>query len=172
MLDLTHVPGLKRLIVEETQLTEIPFHAVPELVTLSYRGTPLGWLDYSQVPKLQYLDCSDTDIEETVITGDTLPSLVTLRIAENENVLSIQLDTFVSLEQLDCASCSLTEIDVALFTKIRYLRCSYNQIETLDFSDVKQVYAVECYGESLQSMIVTNWAEAAYADCLITRVYE
>ena len=171
-LDLTNVPGLKRLIVEETNLTEIPLQAVPELVTLSYRGTPLGWLDYSQVSKLQYLDCSGTAIDTAVITGETLPALVTLRIADNEGVEAIQLDTFAFLEQLDCASCSLTELDVELFTKIRYLRCSYNQIETLDFSQVKQIYSVECYGESLQSMIVTNWAEAAYADCPITRIYE
>lgn len=171
-LDLTNVPGLKRLIVDETELTELSLTAVPELVTLSYQGTPLGWLDYSGLSKLQYLDCSDADIELSVITGETLPALTTLRIAENPGLEEIQLASFPSLEQLDCADCALTEINLKDFTHIRYLRCSNNQITELDFSHVKQLFSVECYGESLQSMIVTNWAEAAYADCPIARVYE
>ncbi len=171
-LNLTNVPGLKRLIVDETKLTELALTAVPELVTLSYRGTPLGWLDYSPLSKLQYLDCSDAGIKVSVITGETLPLLTTLRIADNTGVKEIQLASFLSLEKLDCAQCALTEIDVEHFTKLRYLRCSYNRITELDLSHIKQLYAVECYGQSLQSIIVTNWAKAAYADCPITKVYE
>ncbi|MBR5500788.1 MAG: choice-of-anchor A family protein [Clostridia bacterium] len=171
-LNLTNVPGLKRLIVDGTELTDLSLSAVPELITLSYRGTPLGWLDYTPVSKLQYLDCSDANIEPSVITGETLPLLNTLRIEENAGIEVIQLDTFSSLERLDCASCAITEINVEDFTRIRYLRCSYNRIKALDFSSVKQIYSVECYGDSLQTMIVTNWAEKAYADCPITRVYE
>ena len=171
-LDLTNVPGLKRLIVDETALRELDLNTVPELLTLSYKGTPLGWLDYSPLSKLQYLDCSDASIELSVLTGETLPVLTTLRMADNAAVEAIQLGTFSALEKLDCAGCALTEIKVDDFPRIRYLRCSNNQITELDFSRVKHIYAVECYGKSLQSMMVTNWAEAAYADCPITRIYE
>lgn len=169
-LDLSGVPLLQRLVIEQTALEEISLSAVPNLSILSYRGTPLGWLDYSVLQKLQYLDCSDAGIELSNITGESLPELITLRIAQNEQITQIDLSTFPKLARLDCASCSLTEIDLEHFTHLQYLRCSNNKIETLDFSHFKQLFSVECYGASLQSMIVTNWAEAAYADCPITRV--
>ena len=169
-LDLSGVPLLQRLIVERTAIEELSFSAVPNLAVLSYQGTPLGWMDYSALTKLQYLDCSDSGIDVSCITGETLPELLTLRVAQNIHVTEIDLSTFAKLARLDCASCSLTEINLEYFTHLQYLRCSNNQITSLDFSGFKQLFSVECYGSSLQSMIVTNWAEAAYADCPITRV--
>lgn len=169
-LDLTDVPLLKRLVLDRTELTALALSAVPDLCVLSYQGTALGWMDYTVLPKLQYLDCSDSGITQAVITGETLPALVTLRIEKNVEITEIDVASFLNLAQLDCAACALTEIDLEHFPLLTYLRCSDNQISQLDFSGFKQLYRVECYGDSLESLIVTNWAEAAYADCTITRV--
>ena len=169
-LDLSDALSLQRLVLERTALTELDFSAHRALKVLSYGGTKLGWLDFTDLPVLQYLDCSDSGITETEITGETLPNLITLRVADNPEVTSVALATFPNLAQLDCASCSIETITLADFPHLYYLRCSYNKITELDFSELRQVYAVECFGETLQKLVVTNWAEYAYADCEITRL--
>lgn len=64
-LDLSAAAGLERLVLDNNpSLTALDFTSNPKIKILSYSGTPLGWLDYSPLPELYYLDCSNSRVRD------------------------------------------------------------------------------------------------------------
>lgn len=164
-LDVTGLPDVRRLIIEyNDNLKSIDISGMPLLEILNYNDTPLGWLDFSTCPNLEYLDCADVsmsdDIEE--ITGELFPNLKTLIIRYNDNIEHIDFGSFPKLETVDCSNCSISKFDMEGCDKLRYFRGSYNKTSRVDFSMCSSLEYIEIYYRSLKRATIPSGVRKAY----------
>lgn len=75
------------------------------------------------------------------------------------------LEYFVNLEEFDCGSNYITEIDVSNLTKLTHLRCVENDIEKLDVSNLKNLVSLYCYTNQITSLDLSNNSKITYLDC-------
>lgn len=94
-----------------------------------------GTLDCSYFSRLEYLDCSNSDLTH-------------LKISEN-----------TSLRYLDCSGNKLNDLDIFRLTLLATLNCSNNKISDLDLSNNLNISTLNCAGNQLEDLDLTyNYA--------------
>lgn len=107
-----------------------------EIKTFDDSNTQLaGTLDCSYFSRLEYLDCSNSN-------------LIHLNISEN-----------TSLRYLDCSGNKLNDLDVFRLTLLATLNCSNNMISDLDLSNNLNISTLNCANNQLETLDLTyNYA--------------
>lgn len=153
-IDISAAADLERLILDKnSELRELDFTNNTKLKVLSYSDTPLGWMDYSALPELYYLDCSRSQVRDYLtITGETLPNVRMLDISGNGNIQTFYIQTFPKLESVNCSSCSIIELDFSNSQSLTYFKGSYNRLRNIDFRGASALKYIETYGASVESL--------------------
>lgn len=164
-LNVTGLSNVRRLIIEyNDNLKSIDISGMPLLEILNYNDTPLGWLDFSTCPNLEYLDCADVNMSDDIeeITGELFPNLKTLIIRYNDNIEHIDFGSFPNLETVDCSNCSISKFDMEGCDKLKYFRGSYNKTTRVDFSMCSSLEYIEIYYRSLRRATIPSGVTKAY----------
>ena len=143
--DLTGIENftaLKRLEVQNQQLTKLDVSKLTELETLWCDNNQLTSLDLTQNTKLIHLQCTNNQLE-------------TLNLAHN-----------TSLTQLGCDNNQLTQLDVANNTALELLSCSYNQLNTLNVAQNTALEDLRCYNNQLTTLDLSTNVNLKYIECM------
>lgn len=167
-LNISEASSLMRLVLDNTALTSLDTGKNTELRILSVNGSKTGWPVSAPLPHLTYLDCTGSGAVSEKITGEMLPALTTLKIADNPGIKAVDGTTFPELTALDAKDCSLTEFYPGQDTKLTYIRLSGNPIRELDFSMINHIFSVECYSNQLVFITVTRWASVVGVYCPVS----
>ena len=82
---------------------------------------------------------------------------ITVMDVSRKSVASLKgIELFTALQDLDCSSNQLTELDLSQNTQLLYLECSQNQLTSLDVSGLTSLQILFCYRNKLQSLDVTT----------------
>ncbi len=143
--DLTGIENftsLKRLEVQNQQLTKLDVSKLTELETLWCDNNQLTSLDLTQNTKLIHLQCTNNQLE-------------TLNLAHN-----------TTLTQLGCDNNQLTQLDVANNTALELLSCSYNQLNTLNVAQNTALEDLRCYHNQLTTLDLSTNVNLKYIECM------
>lgn len=159
-IDISAAKDLERLVLDKNpELKELDFTDNTKLRVLSYSETPLGWMDYSALPDLYYLDCSRSQVRDYLtLTGETLPNIRMLNISGNSNIQTFYIQTFPKLESVNCSSCSILELDFSNSQALTYFKGSYNRLRNIDFRGAVNLKSIEAYGASVESLDIRGLA--------------
>ena len=153
-LNISPAADLERLVLDDNpKLAALDFTQNPKIKILSYAGTPLGWLDYSVLPELYYLDCSNSRVKEYLtITGDTLKNIRMLDISGNSNIQTFYIQTFPLLESVNCSNCTILELDFSNSANLKFFKGSYNRLKNIDFRGAVNLKQIEAYRNTVESL--------------------
>ena len=172
---LENMPGIKALSIVDTTLAEInispaidlehlvldnntslktlDFTQNAKIEVLSYSGTPLGWMDYSYLPNLYYLDCSYSSVKAYLtISGENLQNVRTLDISGNGEIQTFAINTFPMLERVNCSRCCILNLDFSNSQRLTYFKGSNNRLTNIDFRGAVNLQYIEVYGNTVQSI--------------------
>ena len=150
-LDISFAAELERLVLDNNKsLKTLDFTNNSKLKILSYSGTPLGWMDYSVLPELYYLDCSYSNVDAYLtITGETLQNVKMLDISGNGDIQTFYINTFPKLEKVNCSRCCIVNIDFTGMSNLQYFKGSYNRFTSIDFKGAENLKYIEVYGSTV-----------------------
>lgn len=153
-LDISAAASLERLVLDNNpSLKTLDFTNNPKIKILSYAGTPLGWMDYSPLPELYYLDCSRSNVKDYLtISGENLQKIRMLDISGNSNIQTFYIQTFPLLESVNCSNCSILELDFSNSGKLTYFKGSYNRLKNINFQGANNLDYIEAYGSTVESL--------------------
>ena len=141
------------------ELTSVSLANLPNLISFNVNGTltsnasvigQLTTLSMTNIPNLEYLDCS------------------------NGLLTTLNLSGLTELKNLDCSSNQLTSLNLSNLPNLETLNCSRNYITTLDasgLSSLKTFYCGNGYiigGQIVPSLVnlnVTGLSNLTYLDC-------
>lgn len=169
-LDISSAVNLERLVLDGNKnLKELDFTNNPKIQILSYAGTPLGWLDYSVLPELYYLDCSNSKVEAYLsISGENLKNIRMLDISGNNEIQTFYINTFPNLESVNCSRCGILNLNFYGMTKLEYFKGSYNRLKEVDFTPAVNLKSIEIHGKDLVSIDIRGLkAETVFSTALI-----
>ena len=150
-LNISSALNLERLILDSNkELKTLDFTQNNKIKILSYSGTPLGWMDYSALPDLYYLDCSNSNVDSYLtISGENLQNVKMLDISGNGNIQTFWIHTFPKLEKVNCSRCGIINLDFTGLTSLQYFKGSYNRCKNVDFKAATNLKYIEVYGNEL-----------------------
>ena len=163
--DLTGIENftaLKRLEVQNQQLTKLDVSKLTELETLWCDGNQLNKLDLTNNTKLIHLQCTNNQLTELDLANNT--TLVDLGC---ENNLLNQLDVAnnTALVTLSCSNNQLKSLNVAQNEALIDLRCDHNQLTTLDLSTNVNLEYIECRDNQLTSILTAPGTPKISMNC-------
>ena len=161
-LDISGCTSLMRLSLENTQLRSLDLSKNGQLRVLILAGSPVGKFPKEDLPYLEYLDVSRTELDEDEVSGDNCPALKTLIASENPGLRGLKLPSFMALESIDISDTSVSNLIVPENTALTYLRLSNTLIQMLDLRNIKHLYSCECYSEKLTLLVVNRYADKLY----------
>lgn len=158
LVDISHATELIKLVIDEnSNLKNLDFSKNSKMEILSYSGTPLGWMNYSALPELYYLDCSSSKIGPNLtISGENLKKLKMFNISHNSNVVTLYLNTFPALEQINCSSCAIKQLSFNGCKTLQYFKCSNGIVKEYDFKGATNLKMVEIFGASVKKIDITG----------------
>ena len=153
-LNISGAVNLERLVLDNNKnLKELDFTNNPKIQILSYAGTPLGWLDYSVLPELYYLDCSNSQVAAYLtISGENLKNIRMLDISGNNEIQTFYINTFPDLEAVNCSRCGILNLNFNGVNKLEYFKGSYNRLKEVDFTGAANLKFIEIHGKDLVSI--------------------
>lgn len=169
-LNISGAVNLERLVLDGNKnLKELDFTNNNKIQILSYSGTPLGWLDFSVLPELYYLDCSNSKVESYLtISGENLKNIRMLDISGNNEIQTFYINTFPNLEAVNCSRCGILNLDFRGVSKLEYFKGSYNRLKEVDFTGAVNLKSIEIHGKDLVSIDIRGLkAETVYSTAQI-----
>ena len=168
--DLTGIENftaLKRLEVQNQQLTKLDVSKLTELETLWCDNNQLTKLDLTNNTKLIHLQCTNNQLTELDLANTT--TLVDLWC---ENNLLNQLDVAnnTALVTLSCSNNQLKSLNVAQNEALADLRCDHNQLTTLDLSTNVNLETIECKNNQLTSILTAPGTPKISMNCWNNRL--
>lgn len=150
-LDISAATALERLVLDNNkELKVLDLTKNSKIKILSYSGTPLGWMDYSILPDLYYLDCSYSNVASYLtISGENLNNVKMLDISGNGDIQTFWIHTFPKLEKVNCSRCCIINLDFTGMTSLEFFKGSYNRYTNIDFRGATNLKYIEVYGDSL-----------------------
>ncbi|MFF2483505.1 leucine-rich repeat domain-containing protein [Paenibacillus sp. NPDC058071] len=86
------------------------------------------------------------------IQKSDVDKIISLNLA-NQNFYSLKgIEHFTSIEELDCSSNILTELDISKNVNLLTLNCGFNRIRNLDVSQNSMLIKLECYWNILSEL--------------------
>ncbi len=160
-LDLSHNTKLACLSLENNLLTVLDVSMLPALKSLACGNNPrLTTLTVGSHAKLHYLSCKNAAL--TALDVSDCTGLTELDCSFNP-LRSLTLTP--SLEQLNCSSCSLTELDVSVLPQLTWLDCAQNQLTTLDVSSNAALKTLCVNGNALTEVNLSQNESLAVLNC-------
>ncbi len=112
-MELSNIPHLIKLIVNDSQVKEL---ALPTM------------------PSLKELNCANNNLKELNLVP--LTDLSELNCANNLEIKELDLVANINLEKLHCEALSLTTLDLTTNTKLKELVCYSNKFTTVQCNDI------------------------------------
>ena len=120
-----------------------------------------------------FLDCENCALTSLPLSGmNDLVQLLcrfnqfeTLQVNNKPNLTVLLVSDNPLLENLECYSCALPELDLSDCPSLYYLDCSGNQLSSLDVSDRPSLNYLDCSGNQLSSLDISQCPELYYLLC-------
>lgn len=122
--------------------TSIDLSYCPELKILHLEGNKFRQVSLKANPKIEICSLDENELRSIDIAN--LESLKELSLARNINLRTISWGKHPNLEKLDLFSTAIAQLDLAPYTKLTTLHCSYSQLTTLDVSHNKELRILSC----------------------------
>ncbi|NDW18454.1 T9SS C-terminal target domain-containing protein [Dysgonomonas sp. 216] len=146
-IDLSQVPNLQGLNLEECGLTSINLTGVTNLTSLQLNGNPIANLNVDLNTNLATLNVKNTPISVLNLSeNEALISLYT----SNSGITELDLSANTELQVLECFESNMTALDVSGNNKLREIWCRDNTIGVLDVSNMPDLEVLRCNNNSLQ----------------------
>lgn len=151
LMGVENFTALKRLKVQNQQLTYLEVFELTELESLACGGNQLTFINVSENKKLKSLGCGNNQIE--TIYG--LPECTALEElwCDNNQLTELDLSDNTALATLSCSDNQLTTLDLKKNTELADLRCYNNQLTTLDLSTNVNLEYLYCNNNRLTTIL-------------------
>ncbi len=163
--DLTGIENftsLKRLEVQNQQLTKLDVSKLTELETLWCDNNQLTKLDLTNNTKLVHLQCTNNQLDELDLANNT--TLVDLW-CENNQLTQLDVANNTALVTLSCSNNQLKSLNVAQNKALADLRCYHNQLTTLELSTNVNLEYIECSDNQLTSILTAPGTPKISMNC-------
>lgn len=108
---------------------------------------------------------------EQIHTSD-VDHIKSLKLA-NQGYSSLRgIEHFTCLEELDCSSNQLTEIDISSNANLKMLNCGFNRIRNLDVSRNDQLVKLVCYWNILSELRLDQNTNLRELDCSYNSLFD
>ncbi|MDE6209013.1 MAG: hypothetical protein K2M73_04970 [Lachnospiraceae bacterium] len=159
---IEYFTGLKELICENNQLTNLDISKNTELVLLDLTGNKLTNLDVSKNINLHTLNLDDNQLTSLDVSKNT--NLLNLNISGNK-LTSLDVSKNVKLGSLNLPNNQLTDLDVSKNTDLGYLSLSNNQLTNLDISKNTRLSMLFLSNNQLTDLDVSKNTKLEYLWC-------
>lgn len=122
----------------------------------------LSALDVTQCPKLEYLDCSNTQLTRLDVSHN--PALKYL-VCRNVRLTSLAVAWNPSLQFLDCSSNELVTLDLRFNPALWYLNCASNELTLLGLGHNSSLEYIRCKDNRLTDLDVTQCPSLLWLHC-------
>ena len=182
-IDVSTMPNLRELLIEENQLTSLDVTHNPNLEILRCWSNHITELDVTQNTKLIELFCSNnlltslnvtqnTDLIDLICSGNQITELnVTQNIDldflhfGSNNISEIDLTQNFILDRLECGNNLLSILDISQNTILTYLNCRNNIISELDFSNNTLLERVLCNNNQTSTLDLSEAPNLKWLFC-------
>lgn len=181
LLDLTDLPNLYILVIEESEIESLDLSnctkltqlevielglqelILPKTLTeLACYGNELESLDLSKCTALERVNCSENKLTSLNVSASR--KLISLMCGENE-LTQLNVSKNDSLVRLECYLNKIAKLDVSKNLKLSKLDCSENPLGKLDVSKNTQLTYLRCFGDSLSELNVSANTALEYLYC-------
>lgn len=111
------------------------------------------------------------DNREWIETSD-VDHIVSLQLANHLFSSLKGIEHFVSLEELDCSSNQLIELDISNNRQLRTLNCGYNRIRNLDVSQNAMIAKLDCYWNIISELHVDQNEHLQELNCSYNALFD
>lgn len=169
-LDLSENLLLEELYVGGTSILDINLKNNTNLVKITLKNNFITNLNTISCGQLEYLDCSNNEIESLFISGR---SLVYLDCSFN-NLKNLELKGCDFLSKLNFSSNKIKRIELNRIEALEELNCSFNKLEELDISELTKLRAIIAESNFLNyfsvdsnylSFLILSNNKIKYIDC-------
>lgn len=102
---------------------------------------------------------------DDILTDEEIANVTSIDV-HFENIQSLQgIELFTELKELDCSRNQLTVLDVSINTALQTLFCYDNQLTALDVSNNIALQTLACRNNQLTALNVTGCSNLTYIDC-------
>lgn len=153
VLDLSSLSHLQELSCDLYSITQLNMSGLRELWRLVCTRNRRKHLDVSSCTSLRHLSCGDNELSELDLSHNTDICLLDC-ITNPLSKLSVSACT--SLADLKCGgpSCSITTLDLSVFSHMHTLECAGMEVCTLDVQAISNIESVSIYG--CEKLLVLN----------------
>lgn len=157
-IDCSKLQSLVNLACPDTAIKELDLSHCPKLASLSCEMLPsLTVLDVSKNTELSDIICHSTGVTKLQLAQSKIQSL---DCSMNQKLTELTLPA--TLTDLDCSSCSLTDIDLSKCAELSYLVCSDNQLKEINLSTTHKLSSLICSGNQLSMLDLTPLSELTH----------
>ncbi|MBN8641573.1 MAG: T9SS type A sorting domain-containing protein [Flavobacteriales bacterium] len=155
-IDISSLSLLEEFYTGANMIDSIDFTGLNNLKKILLNITNINHLQISNLPQLEYVDCSGVGtFGPSIITLSNLPNLNYFNCGLN-NLTSINLDNLPLFETLNCSDNQLTSLNVTNFTNLKNLYCAKNQLTELNLTGLSLLQYLDCYDNQLSGLDLTN----------------
>ena len=128
-------PALTELLASHCSgMQEIELSNIPHLTKLIVNDSQVKALALATMPSLKELNCANNNLKELNLVS--LTDLSELNCANNSEIKELDLVANINLEKLHCEALSLTTLDLTTNTKLKELVCYGNKFTTVQCNDI------------------------------------
>lgn len=108
---------------------------------------------------------------EFIETSD-VDHIVLLQLANHQYSSLKGIEHFASLEELDCSSNQLIELDISNNHQLRTLNCGFNRIRNLDVSQNTMIAKLDCYWNIISELHVDQNEHLQELNCSYNALFD
>jgi Leucine-rich repeat (LRR) protein len=138
-----NISGLNLSIISvwDNQLSELDVSSCTDLEKLWCGNNNLTYLDLNNKPNLKVLECDTNNLSSLVLSNSS--NLEYLDCSNNQ-ITNLDISN-TNLSSIFCSNNQLTELDLSsLGYRPKFINCSNNFINTLDFSNNTMITTLDC----------------------------
>lgn len=141
---IAYMPALKVLYLDYNDLAEIDLNGNTALTSVSAQGQGSAMSDYENLnPTL------------TSVKAEKCTKLTTFDVGFNPLLKTLNVSSFVALENLTCSECGLSALDITKNEALLEVYCSNNALTTLDLSNNRLLGTLNCSSNKLTTLDVS-----------------
>ena len=146
MTGISVFANLEKLDCAYNKLTKLDLAGLASLTELDCHGNELTVLNVKNCKNLEVLDCSSNKLKEGLnyfnVSGCFL--LKTVNVSNNSFTKFVWDDKRTKLEQFDCSSNKITNLNIGGLTALTNLNCSWNLLDSIDISGLDNLSSLSC----------------------------
>jgi len=128
-------PALTELLASHCSgMQDMELSNIPHLIKLIVNDSQVNELTLPTMPSLKELNCANNNLKELNLVS--LIDLSELNCANNSEIKELDLVANINLEKLHCEALSLTTLDLTTNAKLKELVCYGNTFTTVQCNDI------------------------------------